>query len=156
MPLVFKHFWVAFILATVANGAIWWSRSKEFRERDPALTEGYRSLIRGLVTWGNLPWLIMGAGILFGGVPSIFHYFNPRSPNPFVVAWFGSIFVLWVAGTYWLFARGGAEQLVRHPGLIQPQITSASAVKALWLLCLAGGIAAVAAMYFIEFKPPEF
>jgi hypothetical protein len=39
---------------------------------------------------------------------------------------------------------------------MQPHITSPSAVKALWLLCLAAGIAAVAAMYFGDFKPPEF
>jgi hypothetical protein len=156
MPLVFKHFWVAFILGTLVNGAIWWLRGKQHRERDPALTEGYRSLIRGFVTWGNLPWLIMGAGILSGDVPSIFHYFDPRSPNPFIVAWFGSIFLLWTAGTYWLFGRGGAEQLVRHPGLMQPHFTSASAVKALWLVGLSGGIVGIAVMYFVEFEPPEF
>jgi hypothetical protein len=79
---------------TLVNGAIWWSCGKELREHDPTLTGGYRSLIRGFVTWGNLPCLIMGAGIVFGDVPSIFHYFNPKSSNPFVVAWFGSIFLL--------------------------------------------------------------
>ena len=156
MPIVFKHFWIAFIFVTLANGAIWWYRGREHRERDPTLVEGYRSLIRGFVTWGNLPWLIMGAGILFGGVPSIFHYFDPTSPNPFIAGWFGSLFLLWAAGTYWLFARGGAEQLVRHPGLIQSDITSPSTIKALWLLCIAGGVAAVAAMYFGAFQPPEF
>jgi hypothetical protein len=154
--LLFKYFWVAFILVTFVNGAIWWSRSKPHRIRDPALTESYRSLIRGFVIWGNIPWLVMGAGIVFGGVPSIFHYFDPKSPNPFIAAWFGSVFFLWIAGCYWLFARGGAEELIRHPGLIQPQMSSPSAIKALWVLCLAGGVFGVALMYFGDFKPPEF
>ena len=155
LPLLFKHFWVAFVLVTLLNGAVWWFRSKPHRQRDPSLTDGYRALIRGFVTWANVPWLIMGAGILFGGVPSMFHYFDPRSPNPFVTAWFGSIFFLWVAGTYWLFARGGAERLVRHSGLLQPSATNATAVKALWLLAVASGPAAVAAMYLGHFRSPN-
>jgi hypothetical protein len=154
--LLFKHFWVAFILMTFVNGAIWWRRSSEYRERDPSLTESYRSLIRGFVTWTNIPWVVMGAGILSGGVPSIFHYFNPSYPSPFVAAFFGSIFLLWVAGTYWLFALGGAEQLVRHPGLVQPSISSPVLIKVLWLVCLAGGVAGVTAMFIVQPQPPPF
>jgi len=156
MDLIFSHFWVAFIVATLLNGGIWWSRSKPYRERDPSLTASYRSIIVGFITWGNIPWVIMGAGIVFGGVPSIFHYFNPRSSNPFVLAWFGSLFFLWLVGTYWLFARGGAEEIVRLPGLIQGNVTSASAIKRTWLLALAGGIAAVTAMHLLDFQPPNF
>ena len=154
--LLFKHFWIAFILMTFLNGAIWWWRGRKDRERDPSLTEGYRALVRGFVTWGNLPWVIMGLGILVGGVPSVFHYFNPRYPNPFVTAFFGSIFLLWGAGTYWLFARGGAEQLARHPGLLQPPVTSPGLIKVFWLLCLAGGVAGVTGMFIAQIQPPAF
>ena len=149
VPLLFKHFWIAFILVTLANGAIWWFRGRPHRERDPALTDGYRSLVRGLITWGNVPWLIMGAGILFGGVPSISHFFNLKSSNPFIIAFYMSIFLIWLAGTYWIFARGGAEQLVRHPGLVQGPLSTPVAVKVLWLACLASGVAAVIIMPFL-------
>ena len=74
--LLFKHFWVAFILMTFLNGAIWWWRGSKHRERDPSLIEGYRSLVRGFVTWGNIPWLIMGAGILFGGERVVFSHLS--------------------------------------------------------------------------------
>jgi hypothetical protein len=107
------------------------------------------------MTWGNLPWLIMGAGILFGDVPSVVDYFNPRSSNPFIAGFFLSFGFLWVVGTYWLFARGGAEQLVRHPGLFQP-ISSPSAIKILWLLCLAAGVAGVSALYLRNLSPLGF
>jgi hypothetical protein len=153
---LFKHFWVAFILVTILNGAIMWRRTSEYRERDPSLTESYRSLIRGFVTWSNIPWAVMGAGILFGSVPSMFHYFDPTYPSPFVAAFFGSIFVLWAAGSYWLFARGGAEQIVRHPGLVQPSFTSPALIKMLWLLCLAGGVAGVSLMFLVQPQPPPF
>ena len=155
MPLLFKHFWIAFVLGTFLNGAIWWLRGKPYRERDPSLTEGYRSLVRGFVLWGNLPWLIMGAGILSGSVPSIFHFFDPKSANPFVQAWFGSRFFLWLAGTWWLFARNGAEQLLRHPGLVQPETISPTLLKLFWLVGVAGGVAAVVAMYVGGFAPPD-
>ena len=156
MPVIFKHFWVAFILVTVANAAMWWYRGRPYRERDPSLTEGYRSLVRGFLFWGNVPWLVMGLGILVGDVPTIFHYFNPRSLDPFVLGWFGSIFFLWVLGTHWIFLRGGAERLVDHPGLIRPQSRSPAAIKNLWLLCLAGGIFGVVMMFTMEFTPPDF
>ena len=156
MLLLFKHFWVVFILVTFLKAAIWWRLGGEHRQRDPSLTEDYRALVRGFVTWGNVPWLIMGVGILFGGVPSMFHYFNPRYPNPFVAAFFGSIVLLWLACTYWLFARGGAEQLVRCPGLVQPPVNNPTLIKRFWLMCLAGGVAGLIAAFFVEVHPPPF
>lgn len=155
MPLVFKHFWVAFILSTVVNAAVWWVRGRPYREADPSLVEGYRSLVRGFLLWGNVPWIVMGLGILVGSVPSVIHYFNPRSLSPFVLAWFGSIFLVWVLGTHWLFARGGAERLLRHPGLIQPQPTNAAAIKTVWLLGLGGGVLGCAVMLAMDIRPPD-
>lgn len=152
--LLLKHVWVLFILMTFVNAAIWWRRGTEHRQRDPSVTEDYRSLIRGFVTWGNVPWLVMGVGILFGGVPSVFHYFNPRSPNPFIPAFFVSIVLVWIVGTYWLFVRRGAERLARCPGLVQFPVNSAAAMKGFWLLCLAGGVVGLIAMFFFEVPPP--
>ena len=154
LSLLYKHFWAVAIILTFVNGAIWWLHGIPHRKRDPSLTGGYLSLIRGFVLWGNIPWLIMGAGILFGGVPSTVHYFDPRYPNPFVAAFFGSVFFIWIMFTYWIFARGGAEQLIRHPGGIFPKMSSPLRVKALWVLCLAGGIFAFVMMYLGKVIPP--
>ena len=55
-----------------------------------------RLCIRGWLVYGNLPWVVMGLGILFGGVPTIFHYFNPRN-GPVVLIWYGTVIALWVA-----------------------------------------------------------
>lgn len=154
--LLSKHIWVLFVVVTLLNAAIWWRRGSEYRQRDPSLTEDYRTLIWGLVTLGNGPWLFMGAGILFGGVPSVFHYLNPRYPNLFVPAFLASVVLLWLAGTYWLFARGGAEQLVRCPGLLEAWLNSPGLIKVYWIVCLAGSIAGLILAFFTELPALRF
>ena len=95
----------------------------------------------------------MGVGVLVGGVPSVFHFMNPRSGDPYVSAWLGSVVLLWILGSHWMFGRRGAEQLVRHPGLIRPPFNSVGAIKALWIASVAGGIIAIAVIYLGDFTP---
>jgi hypothetical protein len=139
------HVWILFLVVNAANGAIWWVRGRPYRERDPSLTEGYRSLIRGWILLGSVPWLIFGAGLELGGLTP-WSYFHPESSNPYVTAWFGSIVLLWLAGVYWVFARGGAEQLSRHPGLLR-NVRSPAGVKLLCGASVGGGLIALVAMY---------
>jgi hypothetical protein len=142
---MFQHAWVLFILVTCANGAIWWSRGKKEMAAHPELEEGYRSLVRGWLLYGNLPWIVMGAGIVFGGVPSVFHYFDPRN-GPYVIAWYVTVVALWILTAFWVFVRGGAEALIRHPGLLNLPSQEPWAVKALLILMLAGGVAGLTLM----------
>ena len=93
--LLLRHFWVMFIVVTSLNGAVWWHRAKPVIAAHPERRESYRRLIRGFLFWGNLPWVVMGLGILVGGVPTVFHYFNPRN-GPFVIAWYCTVVLIWV------------------------------------------------------------
>jgi hypothetical protein len=113
--------------------------------QNPALEPGYRKLVRGWLIYGNVPWLIMGAGILSGSVPSTFHYFNPRN-GPFVTAFYVSVLALWILSFYWLFFRGGAEDLIAHPGLLNLPSQNPIWVKAFFLISVAGGIVALVVM----------
>jgi len=142
---MFRHAWVLFILVQCANGAVWWSRGKKEIAAHPELEAGYRSLIRGWLLYGNLPWIVMGAGIVFGGVPSIFHYFDPRN-GPYVIAFYVTVVALWILTAFWVFVRGGAEALIRHPGLLNLPSQEPWAVKALIVLMLAGGVAGLTMM----------
>ena len=90
----------------------------------------------------------------FGGVPSVFHFFRPRDGNPFVLAFFASVFVEWVLGTYWLTYRGGAQMLVNHPGLFNVDLKTPRMVVFFWFLSLAGGILAVIMMFSREIPLP--
>lgn len=145
MLLIFKYAWFLFIAVTCINGAVWWRRGQQARAEEPELEEGYRRLIRWWIICGNLPWIVMGIGIIFGGVPSVLHYFNPRN-GPFVMAFYVTIVALWIASFYWIFFRGGAEELVAHPGLLNLPGQKPVWVKALFLLSLIGGIIALTMM----------
>jgi len=154
MDFASKDFWIIFVLFTFLNAAVFRFRSRRYIQEDPDLAEGYSKIIRGFVFWGNLPWIVMGAGCVLGGVPSIYHFLQPRQGNPFVLAFFASVFLIWGLGTFWLLFRSGAEMLVRHPGLFSVEIKSPRTVKLFWFLCLGGGVAGVVMMFLPETPIP--
>jgi hypothetical protein len=114
------------------------------------LTGGYRQLFWGVLFWGNLPWMVMGAEIELGGVPGIFSFFRPRDGNPFVLAWHGVVIVLWILGFYWLFARRGAEFLIDHPGLLRGNPKNPAVIRLYYCLAVAGSIVALVALVVID------
>ncbi len=150
-----KHFWIMFIVSTFANAIIMKNRSKKNIEKDPSLKSGYDAIFKGFLIWGNIPWIVMGAGILTGSVPTIWHYFKPQDGNPYVLAFFISIFTIWLLGTYWLFVKKGAEMLVKHPGIFRSDFSSPTKVKLFWVLCLAGGIAGIIMMFTMNIPIPN-
>ncbi len=149
--LMFRHAWILFIAVMCANAAVWWTRARKVIADKPELESGYRSLIRGWLIYGNIPWLVMGYGMLFGRVTSIEQYLHPQS-NPHVLAWYGSVVAIWVLTAYWIFLRGGAEALIRHPGLLNLPTQEPWVVKAVVALTLAGGVIGLA-MVFLGHAP---
>jgi hypothetical protein len=128
------------VAVTLANALVLKFRSRDYIRQRPGLTRGYQQLFLGVLFWGNLPWLVMGTGIELGGVPSMFSYLRPRDGNPFVLAWFCVVVMLWILGFYWLFARRGAEFLIEHPGLLRGTPKNPAMIKAAYCLAGAGGI----------------
>jgi len=145
---------VFFIAATLANALIFRSRGSKQAQGRPELEAGYRSIAIGYATWGNLPWVVMGIGCVFGGVPSVFHYFRPRDGNPFVLAFFASVFLVWILGSNWIVFKGGAEALVKHPGLLNYELKSPRMVILLWFFSLAAGIVAAIVMFSTDLPLP--
>jgi len=152
--IFFRHAWLLFIFITCLNGVIWRWRARKYISADPTLAAGYTRLIRGWLVFANLPWLVMGLGILFGGVPTIWHYLNPRN-GPVVLIWYGTVVTLWVASIYWLFFRRGAEILIAHPGLFNLPSDRPWVLKGYFLLCLAGGVAGLLMMILWDVPPPR-
>ena len=148
------YFWLICVIITIVNGAVFKHKSKKYIEEKPELSEGYATLIRGFVFWGNVPWVVMGIGFTIGGVPSVWHYFRPQDGNPYVLAWFVSVFVVWILGTYWLFFRDGAELLVSHPGLLNVHSSNPLVIKLLWVLCLGSGVVGIVLMYTLNIPTP--
>ena len=143
-PFLFvsKWFWVMCIAASFVNAAIMKSKVAPYIVARPELEAGYRAIIRGMLIWGNLPVVVLGFGCVLGKIPSFFSIFRPRDGNPYVIAFYASLFLIWILGTNWIIFRGGAEMIVKHPGVLNFNVTSPRIVILLWLLSMAGGIAA--------------
>ena len=158
-----KYFWLIAIAITLINTGLFRWRAQKNIDENPTLKTGYQRLIRNYLVWMNVPWLIMGVGCTYGGVPSIWHYFRPKDGNPYVLAWFGSVFLIWIFVSYWLFFRHGAEELAKYPGVFsfnlglqQRSVVHPVVIKLLYLVMLACGIAGVFFLWFANLAIPNF
>ncbi|XOV66311.1 MAG: hypothetical protein ACFHU9_11795 [Fluviicola sp.] len=137
-------------------------RSKKFIEQDPELRAGYKKLFRGIILYGNIPWVIMGFGIVTGLADSLVDFFNPKSMSFIVLAFHLSIIVLWVIGFWWIYFKKGAEFIEKHPGLFEVRgfgtkgYVTAKQVKIFYPLMIAGGIAGMVMMWNTDFPTPPF
>ena len=147
LTYIFKYVWVLFILVTLINAFSLKSRSKKHIELDPSLAGGYEKLFRGYLFYMNLPWLVLGMGMLLGGFDSVFELlFGFRSGNIFTLLFFGTVIGLWILSVIWIFFLGGAEFLIEHPGVLNSNVRSPLMIKIWFALSLAGGILGLAFM----------
>jgi hypothetical protein len=153
-----RYAWLIFLLSTV--GFLWPSpRLRERLTNDAAFAEVDRSIRRKAFLWMSVPWVVMGFGQLIGGVPSVWHFFDPRHGGPWVLAFFFSIFALWIASAYWIFAGDGAgvivdHQLVAAHGIRGPIELTPNRVRLFFALALLGGLVAVGLMFTGAFHVP--
>lgn len=137
---IFDNAWILFIVVTVFNAFYLKARSQKIIAKQPDLQEGYDQLFKAYLIYLNIPWVVMGIGVLFGGVPSVFSFFRPRDGNIFVLAFHASIVILWVLSIWWLYFNAGAEFLVKYPGVFNQDIQSPTLLKVYFGLALAGGV----------------
>ena len=110
--LIGHWFWALCILFCLFN---YRRASGEARVRfagDPMRAAAAERLLRLFATFNTLPWLVMGAGMLLGGVPGVWTYFRPQDGNPFVLAWLAAIFLTSLAFAVFVFAFDGAAKMV--------------------------------------------
>jgi hypothetical protein len=143
------HGWMVFLVVTCLNALMLKLHSRRYIRQRPELADGYTRLIRGVLFWGNLPWLVMGVGIELGGLPGMFSYFHPRDGNPFVLAFFVVVIAEWILSFWWLFFARGAEFLAEHPGVFGG-LRSPIIIRLYCSLCIAGGIAGVLFLWFSD------
>jgi hypothetical protein len=79
---------------------------------DPRASPAAISLRRWFAIVSDLPWAVMGWGILVGGVPNVWYFFRPKDGNPYVLAWFASILGAALYFAFWVFFLEGAEKVV--------------------------------------------
>jgi uncharacterized membrane protein YphA (DoxX/SURF4 family) len=138
--ILLDNFWLVLIFGTVVLAFSLRLRSRKLVAKQPELQTGYDQLFKGYLIYMNIPWVVMGIGMLFGRVPSFFSYFEPRGGDPFVLAFYIVVVGLSILGAWWMFANGGAEFLAKHPGAFG-MIQSTKLIKVSSALTLLGGIA---------------
>ncbi|MGO9804182.1 MAG: hypothetical protein ACLPTM_02815 [Steroidobacteraceae bacterium] len=108
--IISRYFWVVCIAVTLFN--FWRGRSgKSAGAATPVLAEDDST--RGRILAAMIaPWVVMGFGIIFGGVPGVWNYFRPQDLNPYVWAWYLCIFLISCAFAYWVFLADGAKKAV--------------------------------------------
>jgi hypothetical protein len=156
MPPIIAHVWLWFVAVTFANAAIWWHRGHSEIARNPDLAPGYRRLIRGFLIYGNIPWLVLGCALeLPYLIPSL-------SFGPLFVIFLCSIPAYWILIGYWLFFRGGAEDLAMHPGILQGSPRDPDFIKreeflfpnAVFLIVVVAFVAALFVVWLTHLIPP--
>jgi len=125
-----RYAWLIFLGGILLNVPILWRRSRPQIAAHPELEAGYRRLIRGLAFWGSLPWLVMGLGCLAGGVP-FWQFLRPAGGGPYVWRFWAVVYAEFVLLGYWAVWGGGAEALVRHPGVINIRTRSVRRMRGL-------------------------
>lgn len=144
---IINNAWIFFILATIINAFILKIRSRKLIADHPDLEAGLNQLIKGFLIYLNLPWIVMGIGMVCGEVPGIFKYLNPREGNPFVIAFHITMLILWILFVWWLYFNSGAEFLVKYPRVFNLDLQSSTNIKVLLAFPLIGGIIAMALMW---------
>lgn len=113
-----------------------------------------QSLFGRLCLFSNVPWLVMGWGVLFGGVPSVFSYFRPQDHNPYVTYWYGSLLLLAVVGALWVLLGNGARRIreLQQLGVFGArQKNSATSEWAIKLLAALGPVFVLFWIYWVQF-----
>lgn len=109
-----RYFWLPGIVMTGFN---YFSSKRIAAASGPAsprASDEAKVLRRRLAVVLALPWVVMGVGTLVGGVPDIWRYFRPQDQNPYVLAWFGTIFSVAILFAWWVFFFDGAEKSIKY------------------------------------------
>jgi hypothetical protein len=133
---------------SLVNAAIMKYRAARYIRANPELEAGYRAIIKGMLVWGDIPFVVMGIGCVFGKIPSVFYFFRPHDGNPYVVAFYVVVVLEYILGTNWIVFRGGAAMLVKHPGVLNIEATSPRMVIFLWVVSCVGGIVGFILFYY--------
>jgi len=153
MEILLNNFWLLFIVVTIGNVLMLKHSSKKYILETPELEEGYNQLFKGMLFYGNIPWVVMGFGNLTGMTKSTFEYFFPSHMNPIVLAFHGSILFLWILSAWWIYFNEGAEFLEKHPGVVyrssfsEDKRVTAKQIKMFFPLMLLGGVTAMIMMW---------
>ena len=153
--LIFKHFWLVFIIGTLINVTIVSMAARKNRKSRPELAESHRKYIRVFAIYYNIPWIVMGIGVMIGGAPTSFHFFRPRDGNPYVLAFHGAFITVWLLSAIWIYLMNGAKVIAERSELLQKPLTPLQVKLRLTPFKVAAVVAMIMS-WILEVPVPEF
>lgn len=146
MELIFRHSWIFLVVMTVANGITWWIRGAPTRREHPERVSSYRRLVTYFIIGGNLPWLMLAGAAIFDDAAFPVLPLLLQPPTFWGIACYASLYTVLSALVYYVFRRGGAEELSQHPGLTKSSELNRPAV---WKAVAVGGLVWNIIMLFV-------
>lgn len=134
--LINRYFWALCIFIAALNTVILWWRVQPTIKADPSLRLGYRRLLLGYWLVLTLPWIVMGVGIVFGNVPTIWHFLYLNTGNLYVLAWWVVYWLIHAVLAYWILVGNGATTLIAYPGLLRGRPQNPKVIKLFVLLAV--------------------
>jgi len=159
MPDVFdlasQYFWALALVFTAFNTFSYRQAMSRLMQKQPEQAERYAPWPYGFILLNGIIWLTMGFGMLVGGVPSLFSFFDPGAGNPYVITWHIVLVSIWVIAFLWIFVGQGARYIVDHPGMFFTAPGSINAVRLIGALSLLGGVVVELIMWGMHSRMPH-
>lgn len=127
--ILFRYFWIFIVLSIFASAVVWRMEARDRIKADPTLSEPLNRLYGGFAFWLSLPFLVMGGGIVFGYVDTVFGYFRFDAGNPFILSFHALIFAEDALFLIWVFFRDGDEFVALHTEIVNARPKFRTAVK---------------------------
>lgn len=119
MPFFFDYFWLIAAVFQAANAGWFWYQCQPISSQRPDLRGAAWKVLWGFYALGCLPWLVIGAGVSFGGMKSVLSILRPSDGDPFVLTFFATVFCLQLLAFYWVVLCGGAEKMSELPDVLR-------------------------------------
>jgi hypothetical protein len=156
-----RYFWAIAIGISLINYVIGRRRIVAANGLNEIQQSETLGLFGRLYLLSDVPWLVMGWGVLFGGVPSVFSFFLPQDHNPYVTYWYGSLLLLAVVNALWIMLADGARRVreLQQLGVFGArQKNSATPEWSIKLLAVLGPVFVLIWIYWMQFitaQPPH-
>jgi hypothetical protein len=109
--LLSRYFWAVALAMALVKYLKARNRVQAATDLSPQEKQSGEICLKWFAVLSSLPWLIMGWGILFGDVSSVFSFLRPGNGNFYVMLWICTVLALTMVYAGWVLFADGARQV---------------------------------------------
>jgi len=137
---IIRHLWAVIIIVNLLNVTLLKKRIKEHIAEDAGLAAGYNSLLKKFAIYLNLPWALMGAGVMVGRIESFPDIFMIKGNDPFILGWWIALMLEIAFINYWVSYRDGAATLLKYNRAHGLVFNTPEQMRTFFAVCMAGTV----------------